>query len=195
MDGRIDVTDQEVESLEHRVVDLEGKLVKLAALEAAFNHFTNEHWISFQAVVISLHDSLCWTCRGDGEPLPDEVQSSSAPPFLSIAIPVPPPCSGQRPATPGPPPLSPVTDDDSSVIPDSSIDSSPNLFYVERRMFRVAQGPDELVWTDEERAAVRKLDLSQLCFSLNFYFLMFLRLFPSMFPLLTYSQSFLSLIC
>ena len=42
---------------------------------------------------------------------------------------------------------------------------------------------------------VRKLDLSHLCFSLNFYFLMFLRLFPSMFPLLTYSQSFFSLIC
>ena len=39
---------------------------------------------------------------------------------------------------------------------------------------------------------VRKLDLSQLCFSLNFYFLMFLRLFPFMFPLLTYSQSFFS---
>src|ERR1700743_468865 len=40
---------------------------------------------------------------------------------------------------------------------------------------------------------VRKLDLSQSCFSLNLYFLMFLRLFPSMFPLLTYSQSFFSL--
>ena len=38
---------------------------------------------------------------------------------------------------------------------------------------------------------VRKLDLSHLCFSLNFYFLMFLRLFPYMFPSLTYSQSFL----
>ena len=43
------------------------------------------------------------------------------------------------------------------------------------------------------RATVRKLDLSQLCFSLNFYFLMFLSQFPSMFPLLTYSQSFFSL--
>ena len=42
---------------------------------------------------------------------------------------------------------------------------------------------------------VRKLDLSHLCFSLNFYFLMFLRLFSSMFPLLTYSQSFIPLIC
>src|SRR6202000_443254 len=41
--------------------------------------------------------------------------------------------------------------------------------------------------------SVRKLDLSQSCFSLNFYFYMFLRLFPSMFPLLTYSQSFLFL--
>ena len=40
---------------------------------------------------------------------------------------------------------------------------------------------------------VRKLDLSHLCFSLSFYFLMFLLQFPSMFPLLTYSQSFFSL--
>ena len=36
--------------------------------------------------------------------------------------------------------------------------------------------------------SVRKLDLSHLCFSLNFYCLMFLLQFPSMFPLLTYSQ-------
>ena len=40
---------------------------------------------------------------------------------------------------------------------------------------------------------VRKFDLSHLCFSLNFYFLMFLSQFPSMLPLLTYSQSFFSL--
>ena len=40
---------------------------------------------------------------------------------------------------------------------------------------------------------VRKLDLSHLCFSLNFYFLMFLSQFPSMFLLLTYFQSFFSL--
>ena len=132
MGGRIDVTNQEVGNLERRVINLEGKLVKLAALEAAFDHFTNKHWIPLQAVVISLHDSLCWTCRGDGQPIPDRVRSASAPPSLSIAIPVPPPCSGQRPATPGPPPLSPVTDDDSSVIPDSSNDSSPNPFQVER---------------------------------------------------------------
>ena len=94
MGGRIDVTNQEVENLERRVIDLEGKLVKLAALEATFNHFTHEHWIPLQAIVISLHDSLCWTCRGDGQPIPDQVQSASAPPSLSIAIPVPPPCSG-----------------------------------------------------------------------------------------------------
>ena len=37
----------------------------------------------------------------------------------------------------------------------------------------------------------QKLDLWHLCFSLNFYFLMFLLQCPSMFPLLTYSQSFL----
>ena len=71
MGGRIDVTNQEVEHFEHRVINLEGKLVKLAALEAAFDHFTNEYWLSLQAVVISLHDSLCWTCRGDGQSIPD----------------------------------------------------------------------------------------------------------------------------
>ena len=98
-------------------MDLEGKLVKLAALEAAFDHFTNKHWIPLQAVVLSLHDSLCWVCRGDGEPIPDQVRSSSAPPSLSITIPVPLPRIGRRPATPGPPPLSPVIDDDSSIIP------------------------------------------------------------------------------
>ena len=44
-----------------------------------------------------------------------------------------------------------------------------------------------------KRAIVRKLDLSCLCFSLNFYFLVFFSQFPFMFPLLTYSQSFFSL--
>ena len=138
-------------------MDLEGKLVKLAALEAAFEHFTNKHWIPLQAIVLSLHDSLCWTCRGNGEPIPNGVQSSLAPPSLSIAIPIPPPCSGQRPPTPGPPPLSPVTDDDSSIIPDSSTDSSPDPFCVERRMFQAAQGPDGFIWTKEERAALQAL--------------------------------------
>ena len=132
MGGRIDETNQEVENLQRRVADVEGKLVKLAALEATFDHFTNKHWIPPQSVVISLHDSLCWTCRGDGQPIPDRVRSALAPPSLSIAIPVPLPRSGQRPATPGPPPLSPVTEDDSSVIPDSSNNSSPNPFQVER---------------------------------------------------------------
>ena len=136
-------------------MDWEGNLVKLAALEAAFDYFTNEHWIPLQAIVISLHDSLCWSYRGDGEPIPDRVRSASAPPSLSIAIPIPPPHSGRRPATPGPPPLSPVTDEDSSVIPNSSTDSSPNPFHVERRMFHTAQGLDGLVWTKEERAALQ----------------------------------------
>ena len=53
--------------------------------------------------------------------------------------------------------------------------------------------PDVL--TNAATVSVRKLDLSQLCFSLNFYFLMLLLQFPSMFPLLNYSQSFLFLIC
>ena len=69
--GRVDETNQEVDSLQCKILDLEGKLVKLAALEATFDHFTNKHWIPLQAVVISLHDSLCWTCRGDGQPIPD----------------------------------------------------------------------------------------------------------------------------
>ena len=89
MGGQIDEANQEIENLQRRVVDLEEKLVKLAALEATFDHFTNEHWIPLQAVVISLHDSLCWTCRGDGEPIPDRLRSASAPPSLSIAIPIP----------------------------------------------------------------------------------------------------------
>ena len=40
---------------------------------------------------------------------------------------------------------------------------------------------------------VRKLDLSHLCFSLNFYFSYVSSQFPSMFSLLTYSHSFFSL--
>ena len=52
---------------------------------------------------------------------------------------------------------------------------------------------DEVLCLFDQDKCVRKLDLSQLCFSLNFYFLMFLSQFPSMFPLLTYSQSFFSL--
>ena len=44
-----------------------------------------------------------------------------------------------------------------------------------------------------EVVTVRKLDLLHLCFSLNFYFLMFLLQFPSMFSLLTYFHSFFSL--
>ena len=71
LQGQADATNHEVDNFPCRVVDLQGKLVKLAALEAAFDHFTNDHWISLQAVVISLRDSLCWTCRGDGQPIPD----------------------------------------------------------------------------------------------------------------------------
>ena len=52
---------------------------------------------------------------------------------------------------------------------------------------------DFLVDVLRQEGTVRKLDLSHLCFSLNFYFLMFPSQFPSMFPLLTYSQSFFSL--
>ena len=144
-----------MENLECQVINLEGKLVKLAALEVTFDNFTNEHWIPLQAIVISLHDFLCWTCRGDGQPIPDRLRSASAPPSLSIAIPIPLPHSGRRPATPGPPPLSPITDDDSSVIPDSSDDFSPNQFCIERQTFHVAQGLDGLVWTEEERAALQ----------------------------------------
>ena len=92
LQGQVDVTDCQVDNLQHQVIDLEGKLVKWAALEAAFDHFTNEHWIPLQAIVLS----------------------------------------------------------------------------------------------------VRKLDLLHLWFSLNFYFLMFLSQFPSMFLLLTYFNLFFS---
>ena len=71
--GRVDVSNQEIDNLQCWIVDLEGKLVKLAALEAAFEHFTNEHWVPPQAIVTSLHDSLCWACRGDGKPIPDQI--------------------------------------------------------------------------------------------------------------------------
>ena len=71
MGGRLNETNQEVDNLQCQVFDLEGKLVKLAALEAAFDQFTNKHWIPLQAIVLSLHDSLCWVCRGDGEPIPN----------------------------------------------------------------------------------------------------------------------------
>ena len=58
--GRVDETNQEVDNLQRQVFDLEGKLVKLAALEATFDHFTNEHWIPLQAVVRKLDLShLC----------------------------------------------------------------------------------------------------------------------------------------
>ena len=83
------------------------------------------------------------------------MRSSSAPPSLSIAIPIPPPRAGQRPPTPGPPLLSPANGSDSSLITNSSPDSSPNLFRVERRTFQAAQGPDGFVWTEEERAVLQ----------------------------------------
>ena len=41
------------------------------------------------------------------------------------------------------------------IIPNSSNNSSPNPFQVERRTFRAVQGPEGLVWTDEERAALQ----------------------------------------
>ena len=73
LQGQADTTDCQVEYLQCRIVNMKTKLVKLAALQAVFNHFTNEHWIPLQAVLISLHNSLCWSCRGDGEPIPDKV--------------------------------------------------------------------------------------------------------------------------
>ena len=73
LQGQADATDCQVHNLKCQMVDLESQLVKLVALEVTFNHFTNEHWVPLQAIVISLHDSLCWTCRGDGKPIPDLV--------------------------------------------------------------------------------------------------------------------------
>ena len=93
LQGQANATNCQVDNLQCQVVDLETQFIKLAALEATFNHFTNEHWIPLKAVILSLHNSLCWTCRGDGEPIPDQMQSTSAPPTLSIVIPILPPCS------------------------------------------------------------------------------------------------------
>ena len=46
---------------------------------------------------------------------------------------------------------------------------------------------------DVLQSFVRKLDLSHLCFSLNFLFFICFSQFPSMFPLLTYSKLFFPL--
>ena len=43
LQGQADATDCQVDYLQCHIVDMESKLVKLAALEAAFDHFTNEH--------------------------------------------------------------------------------------------------------------------------------------------------------
>ena len=42
-----------------------------------------------------------------------------------------------------------------TVIPDSSDNSSPNPFHIERRTFHAVQGLDGLVWTKEERAVLQ----------------------------------------
>ena len=52
---------------------------------------------------------------------------------------------------------------------------------------------DGLGNSDAEDRGVKKLDLLNLCFSLNFYFLICPLQFPSMFPFLTHSQSFILL--
>ena len=49
--------------------------------------------------------------------------------------------------------------------------------------------------SQEHVQPVRKLDLSHLCFSFNFYFPMFLRLFPSMFSFTNLFSIILFLIC
>ena len=40
--GRVDVSNQELDNLQCQVLDLDGKLVKLAALKATFDHFTKK---------------------------------------------------------------------------------------------------------------------------------------------------------
>ena len=45
-----------------------------------------------------------------------------------------------------------------AMTPPSSLtptNSSPNPFRVKRQMFQAAQGPDGLIWTEEERAALQ----------------------------------------
>ena len=53
----------------------------------------------------------------------------------------------------------------------------------------IQRGQEPQQWCCRLGVSVRKLDLLHSCFSLNFYFLMFFSQFPSMFLLLTYSQS------
>ena len=63
---------------------------------------------------------------------------------------------------------------------------------------RSAEGqeyPEVTKLGSSSHTTVRKLDLSHLGFSLNFYFSYVSSQFPSMFPLLTYSQLFFFLIC
>ena len=62
-----------------------------------------------------------------------------------------------------------------------------------RDQLKVQELMDTCLDQRDEELCVRKLDLSRLCFSLKFYFLMFLRNFLLCFFLLTYSQSFFSL--
>ena len=52
-------------------------------------------------------------------------------------------------------PLSPISSDDSSFVPNASSDSSPNPFLIKCQTFWVVQGPERLVWTDEERAVMQ----------------------------------------
>ena len=67
---------------------------------------------------------------------------------MGSAILIPPPHSGQKAPTPSPPPLSPISGDNSSP-------SSLNPFYVPARTFQGTQRLDGLVWTNEERAALQ----------------------------------------
>ena len=70
------------------------------------------------------------------------------------------------------------------------VGSTPEMEFVKSKV--------QEIWTDQafvssQMDGCQEIGLVTLCFFLNFCFLMFLSPFPSMFPLLTYSQSFFSL--
>ena len=115
---------------------------------------------------------------------PDQVQMLVAHKGRLIPIKEPIDLAERRP-TPHPREVIDLTDDSDEMMLDTSGSSVRDFAKEEEEQAQNEEG---------EMIDVRKLDLSHLCFSLNFYFSMLLRLFPSMFPLLTYSQSFFSLI-
>ena len=110
--------------LENWMAEYKQWLIKLATLDVAFKHLVSDHWIPLQDLAISLHDSLCKTCRGDGGPVPG-AEYFQPPPKLSITIPVPPPVP--QPGNPTP---------SESFVPSLISNSSPDSVHLYYYMAR-----------------------------------------------------------